>query len=338
MQITLKELAAKAGVHPSTISRIVNKDPALRVSSATRARIESLLRETEYRPDAVARSLRMQQSYVLAMIIPDITNPLFANIFMGVEDVAIDSGYDLILGNTGGLPERELRHLRGLQARRVDGILLASVYLRDPSVQWLRKHRIRHVLVNRYSDERDPFVGSDDVAGAKLATRHLIELGHRRIAHLAGADNISTAVLRKKGYLEALKEAGITPDPRLIVQAGYLEESGHAAMAKLLELRRRPTAVFAVNDMAAIGAHGLALELGLRIPEDLAIVGYNDVPDAARLSPGLTTVRVRARELGRTAGKLLIEQVESARDIRRRNVLEPELIVRGSTVAGSGKG
>ena len=109
-------------------------------------------------------------------------------------------------------------------------------------------------------------------------------------------------------------------------------------MAKLLELRRRPTAVFAVNDMAAIGAHGLALELGLRIPEDLAIVGYNDVPDAARLSPGLTTVRVRARELGRTAGKLLIEQVESARDIRRRNVLEPELIVRGSTVAGSGKG
>ncbi|MGH7775736.1 MAG: LacI family DNA-binding transcriptional regulator [Candidatus Dormibacterales bacterium] len=338
MPITLKELAARAGVHPSTVSRIANNDPRLRVSPATRARVEALLRETEYLPDAVARSLRMRQTFVLAMIIPDITNPLFANIFRGIEDVANQRGYGVILGNTAGSRERELAHLRGLQARRVDGIMLASVYLRDPSVRWLRKHRVRHVLVNRYSDERDPFVGADDVAGGLVATRHLIELGHRRIAHLSGTAQVSTAVLRRQGYEAALAEAGIAPDPDLVVESGYLEETGREAMDRLLSLARPPTAVFAVNDMAAIGAHGLAKERGLRIPEDVAIVGYNDVPLASRLSPPLTTLRVPVREFGRLSAAMLIEEIEGGREVRRRVVMEPQLVVRGSSVAASGTG
>lgn len=338
MPITLKELAARAGVHPSTVSRIANNDPALRVSADTRARVEALLRETEYRPDAVARSLRLRQTFVLAMIIPDITNPLFANIFRGIEDVADERGYGVILGNTAGSRDRELSHLRGLQARRVDGVVLASVYLHDPSVRWLRKHHVRHVLVNRYSDRQDPFVGADDVAGALTGTRHLIELGHRRIAHLAGTPDVSTAVLRREGYLAALREAGIEPDPELIAESGYLEDTGRVAMERLLSLRRPPSAVFAVNDMAAIGAHAVAKEHGLRIPEDLAIVGYNDVPLASRLSPPLTTLRVPVRELGRISTSILIEEIESGRDLRRRVVLEPELVVRGSSVPGAPEG
>ncbi|MGH7904442.1 MAG: LacI family DNA-binding transcriptional regulator [Candidatus Dormibacteraceae bacterium] len=338
MPITLKELATRAGVHPSTISRIANRDPGLRVSAATRSRVEALLEETGYRPDGVARSLRLRQSFVLAMIIPDITNPLFANIFRGIEDVANERGYGVILGNTAGSPERELAHLGGLRARRVDGVILASVFLRDPSVRWLREQGVRHVLVNRFSEEGDPFVGADDVVGGLLGTRHLIELGHRRIAHLGGGPGISTAVLRRQGYLAALEEAGIEPDPALIVEAGYLEGPARVAVQQLLALESPPSAVFAVNDMAAIGAHGVAAERGLRVPEDIAIVGYNDIPLAGRLAPPLTTLRVPARRFGILAAEMLIEEIESGHELHRRVILEPELIVRGSTVSGAGTG
>ena len=331
--ITLKELAARAGVHPSTVSRVVNNDPVLRVSAETRARIEALLEETDYRPDGVARSLRLRQTFVLAMLIPDITNPLFANIFLGIEDVAGQRGYGVILANTGGTVGRERAHLRSLQARRVDGVILASVARRDPSVRWLREQGIKHVLVNRYSGERDPFVGADDLAGGRMATRHLVGIGHRRIAHLAGSPGVSTAVQRRRGYAAALEEAGIEPDPELVVESGYLEAPGRQAMERLLALRRPPTAVFAVNDMAAMGAHAAALDRGLRIPQDVAIVGYNDVPLAARLAPPLTTLRVPVREFGRLSAEMLIEQIQSGRSVRRRVVLQPELIVRGSTVS-----
>lgn len=335
MRITLKELAARAGVHPSTVSRIANKDPRLRVSAATRSRVEELLEKTGYRPDGVARSLRLRQSFVLAMIIPDIGNPLFANIFLGIEDVANDHGYGVILGNTAASPARERAHLDALQARRVDGVVLASVYLRDPSVRWLREQKIRHVLVNRFSDQRDPFVGADDKAGGRAATRHLIELGHRRIGHLAGAKDISTAVLRRQGYLAALEEAGLTADPDLVVESGYVEAGGQRAMAAMLDLPRPPTAVFAVNDLAAAGAHSVALARGLRIPEDLAIVGYNDVPLAGRLDPGLTTLRVPARRFGQLAAEILIAEIVAERSLKRRVILEPELVVRGSTVSAA---
>jgi LacI family transcriptional regulator len=330
--VTLKELAARAGVHPSTISRVVNNDPVLRVSAETRARIEALLEETDYRPDVVARSLRLRQTFVLAMIIPDITNPLFANIFMGIEAVAGERGYSVILANTGGSAQRERAHLRSLQARRVDGMILASVSLGDPSVTWMREQGIRHVLVNRYSGPRDPFVGADDHAGGMIATRHLVALGHRRIAHLAGSPGVSTAVQRRRGYMAALEEAGIAPEPDLVVESDYLEATGRQAMERLLDLPRPPTAVFAVNDMAAMGAHAAVIDRGLRIPGDVAIVGYNDVPFAARLAPPLTTLRVPVREFGRISAEMLIDQIHSGRSVLRRVVLQPELVIRGSTV------
>jgi LacI family transcriptional regulator len=330
--ITLKDLAARAGVHPSTVSRVVNNDPVLRVSAQTRARIEALLEETDYRPDVVARSLRLRQTFVLAMIIPDITNPLFANIFMGIEETAGEQGYGVLLANTDGSAERERYHLKSLQARRVDGLVLASVSLRDPSVRWLREQGIKYVLVNRYSGESDPFVGTDDVAGGTMATRHLVQLGHRRIAHLAGSMGVSTAVQRRRGYLGALEEAGIAPDRSLVVESGYLEATGRRAMERLLALPCPPTAVFAVTDVAAMGAHAAVLERGLRIPEDVAIVGYNDIPLASRLAPPLTTLRVPARDFGRLSTEMLLEQIRTGRSTRRRVVLQPELIVRGSTV------
>src|SRR6266446_3121352 len=153
MPVTLKQLADRVGVHPSTISRVANHDPGLRISPATRTRIESLLRETEYRPNGVARGLKLRQTLALAVVIPDVTNPLFAALFRGVEDGASPRGYNVVLCNTDGSPDRRRLHLPSLTARRVDGVILASSFLNDPAVRWLRNQRIPYVLVNRYCDE-----------------------------------------------------------------------------------------------------------------------------------------------------------------------------------------
>ncbi|HEX3507467.1 MAG TPA: LacI family DNA-binding transcriptional regulator [Candidatus Dormibacteraeota bacterium] len=336
MQVTLKELAARANVHPSTVSRVANNDPGLRIASTTRARIEALLRETEYRPNGVARGLKLRQTLVLAVVIPDITNPFFAALFRGIEDGATPRGYQVLLCNTDGIPERQRAHLHSLAARRVDGVILASTFLKDPTVRWLRHQRMPYVLVNRFSEEgADPFVGSDDVTGATLATQHLIALGHRRIGHLAGQTTVSTGVLRRKGYHAALGEAGIQADADLVVESGFVEEGGGQAMDRLLSLGDPPSAIFAVTDMTAVGAYGAARKRGLRIPEDLAIVGYNDIPLAGRLIPGLTTVHVPIHEFGSVAARMLLEQIETGMLTPRRVVFAPQLVVRGSSVAGA---
>ena len=252
MPVTLKQLAARAQVHPSTISRVANHDPRLRIAPLTRQRIEALLRETEYRPNGVARGLKLRQTLVLAVVIPDITNPFFGALFRGVEDGASPRGYNVLLCNTDGSPQRQQSHLESLHARRVDGVILASSFLKDPTVRWLRQQRIPYVLVNRYSDEaHDPFVGSDDLHGGRIATAHLADLGHRRIGHLAGKATVSTGLLRRRGYLAALTERGLSTDPRLVVESGYTEEGSAHAAEHLLSLDDRPTAIFAVTDMAA---------------------------------------------------------------------------------------
>src|ERR1700674_2855561 len=250
MPTTLKELAARANVHPSTISRVVNQDPSLRIGQATRTRIEALLRETEYRPNGVARGLKLRQTLVLAVVIPDITNPFFAALFRGVEDAASPRGYNVLLCNTDGSPARQRSHLQSLHARRVDGVIMASSFLKDPTVRWLRHQGIPYVLVNRFSDEgQDPFVGSDDLVGGRLATEHLIELGHRRIGHLAGKPTVSTGVMRRRGYLAALGEHGLTAEPRLVVESGYTEDGGARAAERLLALPHRPAALLSRTDL-----------------------------------------------------------------------------------------
>jgi len=333
---TLKELAARARVHPSTVSRVVNQDPGLRIAPATRTRIEALLRETEYRPNGVARGLKLRQTMVLAVVIPDITNPFFGGLFRGIEDGAAPRGYQVLLCNTDGSPDRQRAHLHSLIARRVDGVILASSFLKDPAVRWLRHQRIPYVLVNRFSDEGlDPFVGSDDVAGARLATQHLISLGHVRIGHLAGQATVSTGVLRRRGFLAAMADAGLPSPPELQAESGFVEEGGIRAMERLLALSEPPTALFAVTDMVAAGVYSVARHRGLRVPEDLAVIGYNDIPLAGRLIPGLTTVHVPIHEFGSAAARLLLEQIESGRVSPRQVVYAPELLVRASTVAGA---
>lgn len=335
----LRDLAEQVGVHPSTVSRVLSGDPTARLSDATRARILELAAETGYRPNRLARSLKLQRTHILGMLVPDITNPFFAVLFRAVEDAAGAAGYNVILCNTDDSPARFDQHLRTLGEGHVDGLLLATAHRRDSRIDALRTRRMPYVLVNRHRDDADDcWVVPDDAAGTRLAVEHLVGLGHRRVAHIFGPPDVSTTAVRLEAFRATLATLDVGVDERLIVEGGLTEEAGERGMAALLELPtdRRPTALFAANDLAALGAINVARGAGLRVPDDLSVVGYNDIPLAAWLEPGLTTVRIPLYQMGERATQLLIGWLEGGSQPDRRSaqeVMPVELIVRGSTTA-----
>jgi LacI family transcriptional regulator len=211
-------------------------------------------------------------------------------------------------------------------------VILAGSVIGDANVEWVRERGIPYVLVNRYSSERDVFVGVDDVLGTTLATQHLLSLGHTRIAHLAGPSNASSAADRRAGYRKALERAGILPSPEMEPETDYLEGGGHRAMSMLLELRDVPTGVVCVSDRVAVGALDAIAERGLRVPQDVSVVGFNDLPVASYVHPKLTTIRVPFTKIGEMAAQLLIRQIaERAKPVPERVLFPPELIVRASS-------
>jgi LacI family transcriptional regulator, galactose operon repressor len=328
---TLKELARLAGVHSSTVSRVIN-DPAFPIASETRARVMALVRATEYRPHSLARGLKLKRLHLLAMLVPDLTNPAFAAIAQGVEEGGATQGFSLILTNTGQSKEKELAQLKILSGGRTDGVILAGSVFGDANVEWVRQQEIPCVLVNRYSSDRDVFVGVDDIVGSGMATHHLINLGHTRIAHLAGSLNASSAIDRRQGYRLELERAGIKASPELEIETDWLESGGRRAMSMLLELRKPPTGVVCVSDRVAAGALEAIAERGLRVPEDISVVGFNDIPVASYVHPKLTTIRVPFPLIGKIAAEKLISQIEDGVPATPEHVLvAPELIIRASS-------
>ncbi len=310
MPITLKELSQLAGVHPSTVARVLQNDPRQRVSDELRARIVLLAREHQYRPNSVARSLRTKRSAVLGALIPDIANPFFASILRGMEDAAAERDYSIIIANTDDLPTREAHGLAMLRDRQVDGLLLATARRHDPAIEQLAAERIPFVLVNRHTDPITPnAVVPDDYAGASAAVEHLLGLGHRRIAHISGSDDVSTGYLRRQGYLDTLRRHGAPEDPALVVRGSFRERGGYDAMRALLDLSEPPTAVFAVNDLAAMGALHAITDAGLRVPNDISLVGFNDLFHAMYVSPRLTTIQVPDRAMGARAVERLLAMI-----------------------------
>jgi LacI family transcriptional regulator len=310
MPITLKELSRRAGVHPSTVARVLHNDPRQRVSEQVRERILRLAEELRYRPNSLARSLRTRRSAVLGALIPDIANPFFASVLRGIEDVAAERDYSVILANTDDLPAREARGLEMMRGRQVDGLLLATARRQDVAIASLLEERLPFVLVNRHTDPITPnAVVFDDYAGGCAAVEHLLALGHRRIAHISGSDEISTAHLRRQGYRDTLAWHGIEHDPALEAPGNFREAGGYEAMQRLLTVPDPPTAVFAVNDLAAAGALNALAEAGLRVPEDVSVIGFNDIFQRARLSPQLSSVQAPSRALGTQAAERLLAMI-----------------------------
>jgi LacI family transcriptional regulator len=333
----LRDVAREAGVHVATASRALNDETASMLSAATVERVRRAAEALGYRVNGMARALKTRRSLAIGMLVPDITNPFFPPVVRGAEDSLAKAGYSLVLANTDNHDQRARREVRIMLEGRVDGLLLAMARRRDPLVAELFAGPVPVVLVNRTVDHVGAFaVVPDDQAGAVLAVEHLYNLGHRRIAHVAGPQTTSTGARRLAGFTQAAQSRGITASV-WVEAAQFNELEGARAAGVLLDAAAgegpRPTAIVAANDLLALGVLDVAARQGLACPADLSVVGFNDMPFVDRLQPPLTTLRVAEYDLGYRAAALLLERLDRPERRAETLLLTPELIVRGSTAA-----
>lgn len=326
----LQAVADAAGVHRSTASRALNPATRHLVAPDLAERIVGMARQLGYRRDALAASLRTGRSRLVGVVVPDIANPVFGPILRGIESALAAAGYSCLLANVGQDEDEQLRLVEELMERRVDGLILATARKNDPVLGACLDAAVPTVLVNRAEErERASAVVSDDRAGMVLAVRHLAALGHVRIGHLAGPQDLSTGALRRQGFIEAMRHLGL--DPHACVEAlAYTREAGEVAAAELVA-RFEVTAIAAANDLLALGAYRALGERGLACPRDVSIVGHNDMPLVDMVEPPLTTIRISHRLMGEEAARLLLRSIETPGSKPRRIVTEPLLIERGST-------
>ena len=350
--VTLADSAAKAAVTPMTVSRVINNNGY--VHAETRERVLRVAREMNYRRNGLARGLKRQCTETIGMVIGDIANPFAAELARGVREVLEDRGYTLFICISEQSPKEEIQALDSLADHRADGIIVATRASKSGNERLaeLIDSGIPVSLIGRdFHHEQADLVLADNLRGGYDATRHLIDSGHKRIGFIGVSLTHGLRLKRFQGYLEALKDHGVDVEDQLIVggrevgdqMPGYsTEEMGYDGMMKLLELKERPTAVFARNDFTAMGAINAIKRAGLRIPDDIALIGYDDIPLASYASPALTTVRQPTRELSRSAAELLVDRIEGDREKPRvEKTFQCELIIRESTktfsAATSGK-
>lgn len=332
---TQADIARLANVSQAMVSYVLNGKAAISVPDETRQRILAAADRLGYVPDKAARSLRTRKSYTIAGIIPDITNPFYPAFERGIQDVAEHHGYDLITYNTDGVAERESKCLRSAVQGGVDGVIIMPYRLSAGDLLPLLRINVAVVVLGRFPTQVGGFpldsVYVDSVAAARAATTYLIERGHTRIGMIAGAPDTPPARDRMLGYRQALAEHGVALDERLVCSGAVREVGGYHAMRELLTLAPRPTAVFAANDLLAMGAILAIREAGLSVPDNVAVVGFDDIPAARLVWPPLTTIAQFPANLGRRAAELLIERLNGvAPPTGRSEELPYQFVIRGS--------
>ncbi len=329
-RVTLHDVAREAGVSVNTVSRALNGKPD--VSPETRARVLEVAKRLGYRPNRLARGLRSNKTFTLGVIVTDIANPFFAELVKGVEEAARQNGYSILLEDTGEDSEKEATAIQTMLAERVDGLLITPVQSDSNTLEDVLKSKIPTVLMGRYfSDLKLPYVVTNDVRGAALATKHLIDLGHRNIAHVGGPLHISSAQDRLSGYRQALQAHGIPIRKEYVLMGAVTLEDGYEVGKELLKLKPLPTAVFAYSDFVAIGLMQSLLDEGLRIPDDVSLVGYDNITFSAYTRVPLTTVEIPKRDLGREAVQMLVQLLKGGSALKSREKKLPvKLVLRQS--------
>ena len=331
--VTIRDVARVAKVHPGTVSRALNADTRALVNEETAERVLRAAEELGYRPNPIARGLKTNRSYTIGVLIPDITNPLFPPILRGIEDRLGEAGYTSLIVNTDNDPDRERSHIEAMEARQVDGFISATARLDRELLAEAAAAGKPLVLVNRsLEDGSAPAVTVDDAFGIRLAVEHIAQLGHKHVGHVSGPQNLSTGHRRYLGFVEAMTDAGLEVQTKHVrFSNSFTETEGARVCAELLDAAPDLTAIVAANDLLALGCYDMLEERGVRCPEDISIVGFNDMPFVDRLRPPLTTVRVPQREIGTVAADLMLQRLSDEVDGESQILLEPTLVLRGST-------
>ena len=338
MMSTIIDVAKTAGVSTATVSRVINIPGSVRES--TRNRVHQAMKACGYRYNALARGFATKRTQTIGLIVPTITNPGFAESTRGIQDRAAAAGLSVLLGNTNYDARTEDNLIRIFQEMQVDGMVITTTNPKTQVLQALVAEDFPFVVL--YSTIRRgavSCVGVDNYLGGYMATKHLIDNGHRRIAMIAGAFSFSDkSHHRWGGYRKCLRENGIGYDSRYIIQTNYSLESGREGAQRILELTPSPTAVFCSNDYLAIGVMEGARKMGLHLPDDLSIVGFDNIPLASFVTPGLDTISQPAYQMGTLGVEELLERIENGSKPPVHRLLDLELIVRGSVSAQGGIG
>jgi len=333
MNPTIKDVAKLAEVHPSTVSRVINGNP--RISEKTKNKVLLIIKKLGYTPNAIARGLKTKRTHTLGMLIPDITNPFFSEIARGVEDAANKNSFNVILCNTDDKLKKERTYLEILREKRVDGLILGTAHIRDKSILALENKKFPYILISRNIERLNKnCIIIDDVEGGIMATEYLIKLGHRRIAHITGPLKTRSALNRLKGYKLALKKHEIEYKDELVGEGDFRIKGGYQVMKRFLKLTEPPTAIFAANDLIALGAMQAIQKKNFHIPEDFSVIGFNDIELASFIYPPLTTIRQPILEMGNLAVKMLLRIIIEKEFNQRRIILQPKLIIRESCKSG----
>ena len=331
--VTLKDVAEAAGVHISTVSRVLNPTRRKMVSNDVATRVIKIAKDMGYSTNPFAYGLRTKKSNTIGVIIPDLANPIFPPLIRGIEQRLSQSGYTAIFADTHESAEEESVIIKRVLARQVEGIVIATAQRKSDPLSTSTNNKIPSVLVNRGTENKDVLsVTNDDFYGAQLAVNHLISLGHKRIAHLAGPQSLTTGFQRRKGYLAAMKEHGLDTDKNLIISCGSFDfEGGKKGFKKLQNSDAPYTAIFAANDFLALGCYYEMRKKNIICPQDVSIIGYNDMPFSDMFDPALTTIKIDLNKMGNHAAELLLDRLEGQKTKLKSITLRPELVVREST-------
>ncbi len=328
---TIRDVAKIAGVSIATVSRVINFPE--KVGLGTRKRVFRAMEVCSYKYNALARGFATKRSHTFGLIVPTITNPIFAESTRGVQDFANEQGYQVILGNSDYQYEKEAKMVEVLRERQVEGLIITTTNLKGETLKSLLDDRFPFVLL--YSTvRRGPIsaVGVDNFLGGYRATEHLIHFHHRRIAMLAGAFNCSDRSFHRwHGYKRCLKDNHIPYDPDLVLKTEYSLARGREGVKSLLSLKNPPTAVFCSNDFLALGAMEGARKAGISLPQDLSLVGFDDMQIASSVTPALTTIRQPAYEMGELGAKILLHHIGNKAYKPVHKILETRLVIREST-------
>ncbi len=336
-RVTRKDVAERAGVSVAVVSYVVNNGPRP-VAAKTQAKVKQAIEELGYYPNELARSLKRKESATIGLIVPSLVNPVYAEIAQSLEKECMAQGYLVMSVSTGRDPDKEVRLAKLLRAKQVDGVVVIPSVSPQAILKPLQQAGIPTVVL-----EHDlpgvACIGIDDFQGGKLVTGHLLSLGHRCIGMIKHKPTSALSHLRFVAYCETLAEAGVEFDPALVIESEIGQASGYASMQRLLALPRHPTALFAHNDLIAIGAIRAIQDAGLAVPDDISVVGYDDILNSSYMNPRLTTVTFSSVEMGRRAGQMIVKLAQKEKLFPLESViLSVELLVRASTAPLLNKG